>query len=252
MTVMPIRFPMRHSEMTPSAKKVLLRFKRLVSALCTIEKPQDDDEERVRLIDEKSLVQVTIRHQPPPFQALVSSSPTSDLNDPALSQRYAHVARDLRSSLPSSCRWFEPEDIKLICGGPIAAGGFADIWEATHNGRKVILKSYRCYISFDVARVATVRCNRDLRRVPPVDLSQRFYNEVLVSILLRDGDIDVVPLVGVYSTEAHPFGIVYEHMDGHDLKQYLRNNPNVGRLQLVLALLRILSDIDPLMLLDNR
>jgi hypothetical protein len=27
-------------------------------------------------------------------------------------------------------------------------------------------------------------------------------------------DVDVVPLVGVYSTEAHPFGLVYEYMEG--------------------------------------
>jgi len=39
--------------------------------------------------------------------------------------------------------------------------------------------------------------------------------------------------MGVYSTETHPFGLIYEHMDGLDLKQYLRNEPNVGRLKLV-------------------
>jgi len=46
--------------------------------------------------------------------------------------------------------------------------------------------------------------------------------------------MDVVPLVGVYSTEAHPFGLVYEYLDGRDLKQHLRNVPNAGRLELVL------------------
>lgn len=43
-----------------------------------------------------------------------------------------------------------------------------------------------------------------------------------------------VPFIGVYSTEAHPFGIVYEYMENLDLKQYLRNKPDVGRLKLVL------------------
>ena len=75
----------------------------------------------------------------------------------------------------------------------------------------------------------------------PVDLSQRFYNEIVVCTLLRDRGVDVVPLVGVYSTEMHPFGLIYEHMDGCDIKQYLRNNPNAERLQLVLVLLQILS-----------
>jgi len=44
----------------------------------------------------------------------------------------------------------------------------------------------------------------------------------------------VVPLVGVYSTEAHPFGLIYEYMDGLDLRQYLRNKHDVDRLNLVL------------------
>ena len=62
---------------------------------------------------------------------------------------------------------------------------------------------------------------------------QRFCNEVRVCELLRHGDVDAVPLVGVYSTEEHPFGLVYEHMDNLDLRQYLKNEPNVGRLELV-------------------
>ena len=42
-----------------------------------------------------------------------------------------------------------------------------------------------------------------------------------------------MPLVGVHSTEKHPFGLVYEHMDNLDLRQYLKNEPDVGRLELV-------------------
>jgi serine/threonine protein kinase len=54
-----------------------------------------------------------------------------------------------------------------------------------------------------------------------------------VSSLFPHGDAGVVPFVGVYSTEAHPFGLVYEYMDGLDLKQYLRSRPDVGKLKLV-------------------
>jgi len=44
-----------------------------------------------------------------------------------------------------------------------------------------------------------------------------------------------VPFVGVYSTDAHRFCLIYEYMDGLDLRQYLRSEPNVpGRLKLVL------------------
>jgi len=62
---------------------------------------------------------------------------------------------------------------------------------------------------------------------------QMFHNEVHVWTLLHHGDVEVVSLVGVYSTEAHPFGLVYEYMDGLDLKQYMKNEPNLRRLKLV-------------------
>ena len=60
-----------------------------------------------------------------------------------------------------------------------------------------------------------------------------FHNEAHVWTLLRQGNVDVVPLVGVYSTEAHPFGLVYEYMDGLDLRQYMKNGPNLRRPELV-------------------
>lgn len=52
---------------------------------------------------------------------------------------------------------------------------------------------------------------------------------------------------------AHPFALVYECMDGLDLKQYLRNDPNARKLKLVLVPLHAISILfaGPLMLLDN-
>ena len=41
--------------------------------------------------------------------------------------------------------------------------------------------------------------------------------------------------------EAHPFGLIYEYMDGLDLKQYLRNQPNVERVKVVVVPLHFLS-----------
>ena len=67
------------------------------------------------------------------------------------------------------------------------------------------------------------------------NIAQRFCNEIRVHSLLHRGDVSVVPLVGVYSTETHPFGLIYEYMEGLDLKQYLRNQPSVGTLRLVTA-----------------
>jgi len=70
-----------------------------------------------------------------------------------------------------------------------------------------------------------------------VDIPQRLHNEVHVWTFLHNEGMDVVPFVGVYSTGTHPFGLVYEYMDG---LQYLMDGPNVGRLKLVLAPLHTL------------
>lgn len=95
----------------------------------------------------------------------VGSSCTSALSGASPSQHYAQMAQDLRPSMPSTCRWVDPEVIRLVGEHPIGAGGFADIWEVTYNGRKAVLKSYRCYISFDVTQVVAVRPNHTLCRV---------------------------------------------------------------------------------------
>ena len=42
-----------------------------------------------------------------------------------------------------------------------------------------------------------------------------------------------MPLVGVYSTEEHPLGLVYEYMDNLDIKQYLQGEHSTERLKLV-------------------
>ena len=160
MTTPPIQPPMIRSATTLFAK-VLLQLQLLISGVRTIRRSQDDDEEREHLaIREYSAPHTRPLHPPSPSpQSGVGSLPTSDLNDATLLQRYALMARESLLSLPSPCCSLGSEDVKLVGEGPIAAGGFADIWEATYGGRKVILKSYRCYRSFDATQVATVRHN---------------------------------------------------------------------------------------------
>jgi len=98
-------------------------------------------------------------------QCKIGSSPAPEPDDIPISQRYAQMAQDPRSSLPSACRRLDPEDVDLFGENPIAAGGVANIWEGTHNGHKVALKSYRCCASSDVAQVVEVRYNRSPYRV---------------------------------------------------------------------------------------
>jgi len=103
-------------------------------------------------------------HHPPPPPQLVAGSSLA-LEDVSLSEDYTQMAQGLSSFLPSACHWLDPRDVKLVGERPMAAGGFANIWEGTHGNRDVILKSYRCYVSFDVAQVVAVRRNRSLCRV---------------------------------------------------------------------------------------
>ena len=103
-------------------------------------------------------------YRPPVSSRLeVRSLPALGPNGVSLPQHDAQVAWDLRSSLPSTCRWLGPEDVNLVSEHPVASGEFANIHEATHDGRKVMLKSYRCYVSkFDIAQVVAVRCSHTL------------------------------------------------------------------------------------------
>ena len=103
--------------------------------------------------------------RPLPPQLETGSLPTPDSDYISLSQHYAQMAQDLRSSLPPACHWLIPEEVDVVGEHPIAAGGFADIYEGIHNGRKVVLKSFRCYLSFNVAEVVAVRHNYTLCRV---------------------------------------------------------------------------------------
>jgi hypothetical protein len=76
----------------------------------------------------------------------------------SLTQHYAQIAQVLRSFMPPTCRFLGSEDVEPSGTHPVAAGGFADIWEAIYDGRKVALKSYRCYMRFNVAQAVEVHC----------------------------------------------------------------------------------------------
>lgn len=101
------------------------------------------------------------------------SSPAPKSNHISFPQHYAQMAQDIRPSLPSDHPWLDPGDVTFISVLPIGAGGFANIYEATHSSRKVVLKSYRCYMSFDVAQVVAVNCDRSLCRAHPSQLHFR-------------------------------------------------------------------------------
>ena len=72
-------------------------------------------------------------------------------------ERCSEAVRQLRPLFPSACVSFEPGEVEVVGDNPIAAGGFADIWEGTLDSHSIIQKSYRCYETCDVERIFRVR-----------------------------------------------------------------------------------------------
>ena len=145
-----------------SPKEIILQAKYLISRPRATRGSEDDEEERQPLVIREHPPPQPFRHLPPLPQLEFGSSPTSGLDDVALLHRYFLIVKQLLSSLPFPTRLLDAEDLRLEGGLPAAAGGFTDILEATHEGRRVVLKVHRCYSSFDVNQVATVRCGRRL------------------------------------------------------------------------------------------
>lgn len=113
------------------------------------------------VIGEDSATRST-RPPPPPPQLEARGSVTPASNGISLTRQYAQIAQDLRSSLPPTCRWLGPGDVDHIGEHPVGAGGSADIYEATHGSRRVVLKRYRCYILSDITQIVAVRCDCSL------------------------------------------------------------------------------------------
>ena len=155
--------PMSPTGTKLSEKKALFQPKRLSPGLhvaYSSYSSQSDGEEREPLVADGSNRLPSLR----PLSSLSSKTevrcpPRSDLDGETLSKKHARIAQEILPPLLSHYPLLNPHDAQLNCERPVAAGGFADIWEATYAGRKVVLKSYRCYMSFDVAQIATVRCD---------------------------------------------------------------------------------------------
>lgn len=155
--------PMNRSGTDPFVKpKVPLKLKLLVSGLRNVRRSEDDGEESEHLVVQEYPALLSLHHPPSQSRLKVKSLTTPDLDDVHLQWRYAQMAQDILSSLPFTCPWLGPKDVNPVGEHPIAAGGFTDVYEATYDGRRVILKSYRLYVSFDVAQVIAVCCNHSL------------------------------------------------------------------------------------------
>jgi len=71
-----------------------------------------------------------------------------------------------------------------------------------------------------------------------VQVDKRSYQETLGCSRLNDSGKRFVSFIGVYSTWEHPFALVFAFMDHLNLREYLRDHRDVGRLELLLAIAR--------------
>ena len=136
-----------------SARKVLIHPNRLLSRLRATRRLENEGEEGERLVVGSSLIPLALD---PPSSPRLRSSPIEDLDSVTLAYRYPRMVPQLLQSLPSPYPLLNPNGVELTDKHPIAAGGFTDIWGANYDGRRVVLKSYRQYVSFDVAQAVTV------------------------------------------------------------------------------------------------
>lgn len=71
--------------------------------------------------------------------------------------RYSEAVRQLCLLLLPTCPSFEPGEVTVVGDTPIAADGFADIWQGTCDANSVVQKSYRCYETGSIEDVFRVR-----------------------------------------------------------------------------------------------
>ncbi|KAF9778053.1 kinase-like domain-containing protein [Thelephora terrestris] len=206
------------SDLTSHAK---VSFSRLLGHLCLLFHPHS----RGTLSEECD----TFEHatNPPALMGPGSLPPDVDLssfNDPSTStKKLVDSVLRLRPSLPVSCGLFRHNDLNITGQHPLDAGGSAKIWLCEENdGKKAVIKSYRYYSSSS--------------RLPAF---LRFYQEALYCSYLNSiDDRSFAPFLGIYSSEEHPFALVFETMEHRNLGEYLRNNKEVRRIDSLLQVAR--------------
>lgn len=123
------------------------------------------------------------------------------------------------------------EGLRKSGSDPVARGGFADVWEGTHQGGPVCIKFLR--IESDNANrnqknALAVRGVHNFLCVLIKGCCKPFYGEAVVWKRLMHPN--VVRFLGVTTT---PLQIVSEWMPNGTLLEFMRVNPSVDRMGLV-------------------
>lgn len=99
--------------------------------------------------------QLPAHPQSSPFTPSRARGPSSP-DDASPQRHHFDLTQQFRPVLSSICNWLEDDDVQIVGGWPISAGGFTDLWRGSMDSRWVVIKSYRRYLSFDLPRVFLV------------------------------------------------------------------------------------------------
>jgi len=155
----------------------------------------------------------------------------------------------LQELLPAGCERLGRGAVQVIGQFPASAGGTADVWEGRIDDRRIAMKSYRRHLFSDC--LLTDAVSWIYPYYLPCQLKvyqQRFYKEALTVSHLRHQN--VVKFIGTYATPENSLALVFDFADNLDLRQYLENNGNAGRLALVRfrCILPVIRDLTTSML----
>ncbi|KAF9645010.1 kinase-like protein [Thelephora ganbajun] len=180
----------------------------------------DEDEQYSSTLEGAELTRLVdflddVRSFPPVSPPAANQSPQALCSIHTSDDVFRRCLRKLRaicgchSILPSS--HIIRGDLKRIGDGAIAFGGFADVWQGSHDGKRVCIKVLRISLNDDEF------------------LTKSFYKEAVVWKRLRHPN--VVPFLGV----AHkPLQFVSEWMPNGTITRYVRDNPGADRINLLL------------------
>ena len=164
------------------------------------------------------------------FQRLCSKQVlTANVHDITIVKQFRQLC-DQTGLLPTSP--ILPENHFRHIYVPAASDGFGDAEEAIYDGKRVSIKALHVRRGDTVHEVKQVPYQRFLIHLtPPVD----HHHQVLcktVAMQMWISHPNIVPLLGV-SEAPEPLCVVSEWMPKGNVRDYVRNNPEASRLQLV-------------------
>jgi hypothetical protein len=146
----------------------------------------DEDEQYSSSLEGEELVRLMdflddVRPLPPALRPVANRTPQALGTIPTSDDIFRQCLRKLRAicgyhtTLPSS--HIVCGDLARIGDGPIAFGGFADVWQGTHGGREVCIKSLRVSLNDDES-LTKVRTRH--RRVIPLFTEYRSMGAIVI------------------------------------------------------------------------